>query len=214
MAVNYLKASGNIFVAGLALLLGFQTRLLGQSNENSEQKKLFYLSFDEGFKANGTTAPVNSDQLPELRDGIKSKAAFMDNGKFLKYAQANYLNTLKGSVSLWVKNPSGTDKNARSGGKKHLFQMEVNEAARSFIDLGILPDLAVFLQTGKDKYGTFSSSVPFPDLNEKDKWHQVVFTWDYSRGIKIYLNGRLIFNKLVPKAEKPQFDAFLSLIHI
>ncbi|GAB3990665.1 hypothetical protein GCM10028807_18350 [Spirosoma daeguense] len=194
--------------------LFFTSLSFGQLNKEANasgeaKKKLFYLSFDQGFNVADGQSPLNSENLPELTDGLIGKGALFSNGQFLNYVAGGKLNPSKGSISLWVKNPSENNSATTFNGRRYLFSVDGKDVTSGLLSAGILPDFGTFLETGKDQNrNNVIYSLPVYTLEKVNKWHQITYTWDYTRGIKIFVNGSLVLNKLTPKLPVPNQEAF------
>jgi hypothetical protein len=204
----------SIILLIILIQLFFSTQSFSQVSQGADltggaKKKLFYLSFDQGFTGTGGQSPINSSNLPELTEGLNGKGALFSNGQFLKFVTEGKLNPSKGSISLWVKNPSAKNSTTKFGGRKYLFSMDGKEVTSGLLSAGILPDFGAFLETGKDKSNNhISFSLPVHTLKEVNRWHLLTYTWDYGRGIRVFVNGSLVLNKLTPKLPIPDQEAF------
>lgn len=195
----------------------FQTPLLAQHssksgfNNEKDHQLLFRLSFDKGFKADakGSTEPTNTENLPSLVSGLQGKGAFFSKDQFLRFLTKDNLNLSRGSISIWIKNTGNASK---SKAVKHLFQMDgQNDTNTSLLSVGILHDYGAFVETStnlQNKRWRTGFSSPIYSLKETNRWHQLVFTWDYTRGVKIFIDGNLVLNKLLQKADINPYEAF------
>lgn len=197
-----LRFAGCYLLAGLALCA---------EQPRQEPGLLFYLSGDRGvnadFAASGKTEPnFANEQVKILPGGVKGPYLQCGHLQMLSYWAAGNIYAQRGAISFYWR--------ARDPVSKTEFPIfRVGYADHSSWDM-------VWLRidyNGKPGFDAFVTDVnlgrtrvsyAMPDFPKPDQWVHLALTWDESRGIRFYVNGKLAGEKAATGMFHAALDQF------
>jgi len=180
-----------------ALALGSCVVLLGlvhsaAPSSNGEPGLLFYLSADRGleadYAASGATQPNFASDVRVIKDGPRGPALQAGHAQLLSYWAAGNMYADRGTLAFYWRSREPV-------GPTPFPIFRVGYADHSSWDMVWLR--IDYNGKGFDAFVTDASlartrvSVPVPNFPAPDKWTHLSLSWDETRGIRFYVDGKL-----------------------
>lgn len=179
---------------------------IGLPSQAAPPEPIFSLDFENDFiaQARGSGEPTASSVAPERVEGIEGDGALFNDGQVLQYQSAKNFEKSEGTLSLWLKTPSG--KSLPSGPLTLFSEAGPDEAGSARLNVELYPGrfLRASIKDPRDTYLYFRGL----DQWEEGEWQHVAVVWNNRKGALMYINGRIVTTGWMPAWETKAFDEF------
>lgn len=199
---------GLTFLVNFIRIINAEESVEAKAGDGGDRKGLLlYLPFDGFLEAQYARGDENATVEGELKfeKGMKGQAVLIGEDIILNYARADNFNAEKGTVMMWVR-PNWASSSMGSSDNRTLFFIDrVTKIYYSGYTKGYN---AMCRKENGDDFVIGSTE---NTLFEKGTWHHFAFTWDNSKGLKVYLNGILANEVSISWKPCPSPGAYISI---